>query len=183
VFTWLTHWLGSKPPPASPPPPAGDQRLIELERQLQDLRLTVQERDAQITRLQADLDRLRKDEAAHLAAALQQEREKLIGEAAGPVAQLWTQAHLLESENKPIQARDVLTIARRLVRLLEERGLELVGSVGEQAGFDPGRHVPLAGEAPAAGRPIRVRFVGVAVGGKVVRKAGVEVADAGTTGR
>ena len=178
MVTWIRRWLGGNPPPA---PPASEQ-FLALERQLQELRLTVQERETRLARLQADLERQRKEESARVEEAVRQDREKWIREAAGPVSQLLTQAHLLEVENKPVQPRDLLTVARRLVRLLEEQGLEPVGQVGEATTFDPNRHAPLAGDPPAAGQPVRVRFVGVGVRGRVVRKAGVEVHDAGTTG-
>jgi molecular chaperone GrpE (heat shock protein) len=156
---------------------------LSLERQLQEFRLLMQEREARLARLQADLERQREEEIPRLAEAVQQEREKWIREAAGPVSQLLTQAHLVEVENKPIQPRDLVAVARRLIRLLEEQGLELLGQVGEVTAFDANRHAPLAGDPPAAGQPVRVRFVGVGIRGRVIRKAGVEVHDAGTTGR
>jgi molecular chaperone GrpE (heat shock protein) len=179
VFTWLQRWLGGRPVPS---PPASEQ-VLSLERQLQELRLTLQEREAQLVRLQADLERQRQEHASRIEEALQQEREKWIREAAGPVSQLLTQAHLVEVENKPVQPRDIVAVARRLIRLLEEQGLEWIGKVGEVTAFDANRHAPLAGEPPAANQPVRVRFVGVGLRGRVIRKAGVEVHDAGTTGR
>src|SRR4051794_21649267 len=107
---------------SGPDSPPGDQseQVLALQRQVQELRLTVQDRDAQIARLQADLEKQRKDEQNARAADLRAAREKLGTEVAGPVAQLLTQAHLLEQENKPVQARDVLAVARRLVGLLQE---------------------------------------------------------------
>jgi hypothetical protein len=42
-----------------------------------------------------------------------------MADVAAPVAQLFTQAHLLEVEGKPVQAKDALAVAKRLVRALE----------------------------------------------------------------
>jgi molecular chaperone GrpE (heat shock protein) len=174
-------WFRKKP--AAPTADASPQ-LLALQRQVQDLRLTLAERDAQVARLQADLERLRQGESARLADGLQAERERLCSEAGGPIAQLLTQAHLLEVEGKAVQARDVLAVARRLVRVLQDQGLELLGTVGEETAFDPNRHAPLGNDTTLSpGQKVRVRFVGVLLRGKVVRKAGVEVADARTTGR
>jgi molecular chaperone GrpE (heat shock protein) len=175
VLAWLQRWLRRD---------AGDPhaRLLALERSAQELRLTLRERDGQVAQLKADLERQRQAESARLAEGVAAERERLFAEAAGPVAQLLTQAHLLEAEGKPVQARDVLAVARRLVRALQDQGLELVAAAGEEVPFDPNRHAALGGPGPAPGQRVRVRFAGVAAGAKVLRKAGVEVVDARTTG-
>jgi molecular chaperone GrpE (heat shock protein) len=90
------------------------------------------------------------------------------------VAHLLTQADLLERDGKPIQAQDVLTVARRLVRVLEDHGLTLEGSVGETLPFDPNRHEPLSAEAALQpGEPAVIKFVGASYGGKVLKKSGV----------
>jgi molecular chaperone GrpE (heat shock protein) len=142
--------------------------------EVQALRLELAERDRQIAQLKADLERQRLQAEARGAESVQAQLEKLFEEAASAIAQLQTQAHLLEAENRPIQARDVLTIARRLVRVLEDHGLSLRDRVGEQVAFDPNLHEPLAGETPRPGQPAIVRFPGVAFRGRLLRKAGVD---------
>jgi molecular chaperone GrpE (heat shock protein) len=166
VFRLLRRWFGH--------PTKADGPALPREREAQSLRLELQERDRVIAALTADLERLRRGEGERVAAAVRAERERLLADAAAPVAQLLTQAHLLEVEGKPLQARDVLAVARRLVRLLEDEGLTPEGRIGEAVAFDPDRHEPLGGDfAPRPGQPVVVRLVGVSWQGRVLCKAGV----------
>jgi molecular chaperone GrpE (heat shock protein) len=165
---WLTRFLGHDDRPADP------ERLLTLQREVQELRLQLDERTRQLARLREEGERERAAAEGQLARAVQDKIESLLNEAAGPVAHLLTQAHLLETEGKPVQARDVLAVARRLVRVLEDEGLTAVGHVGERAAFDPDRHAPLGGEVLARGQAVVVRFVGVSCRGRLLRKAGVE---------
>jgi hypothetical protein len=153
---------------------ADAEGLLALRREAQGLRLQLEERSRQLAALQKVRERQQAGEETRAAEAVQTKVERLLAEAAGPVTQLLTQAHLLEAEGKPVQARDVLAVARRLVRVLEEEGLTLDGRPGERAAFDPNRHAPLAGEVPASGAVVVVRFAGVGYQGCVLRKAGVE---------
>jgi molecular chaperone GrpE (heat shock protein) len=166
VFKRLRRWFGR---PAGAGGPA-----LPREREAQALRLELQERDRVIAALKADLERLRRGEGERVAAAVQAERERLLADAAAPVAQLLTHAHLLEAEGKALQARDVLAVARRLVRLLEDEGLTAEGRVGAAVAFDPDRHEPLGGDfAPRPGQTVVVRLVGVSWQGRVLSRAGV----------
>lgn len=150
------------------------QPEVTSENEVQTLKLELAERDQRIAQLKADLERQRQQADARGVESVQAQLEQLFAEAATAVSQLQTQAHLLEAENRPIQARDVLTIAKRLVRVLEDNGMSLQNRVGEQVSFDPNLHEPLAGAAPRAGQPAIVRFTGVAFRGKLLRKSGVE---------
>jgi molecular chaperone GrpE (heat shock protein) len=87
-----------------------------------------------------------------------------------------TQAHLVEKEGKPVAARDILVVARRLVRVLEGHGLQIEGCAGERTAFDPNRHQFLAAAAATAtpDQPVVVRFPAALFQGKVLLKAGVE---------
>lgn len=157
-------------------PTADGERTLALEREAQQLRLELQERERQRAQLRAELERQREGVATRLNEGVQASLERLFADASSPVAQLLTQAHLLEA-GKPVQARDVLSVARRLVRVLEDRGLQLVGAAGETTAFDPNRHAPLSAEVSlAAAERVIVRLVGVAHQGKVLHKAGVEKA-------
>jgi molecular chaperone GrpE (heat shock protein) len=154
-----------------------DERALALEREVQSLRLELDERDRAVTNLSEELERQRSGASARVAEAVETQVEQLLADAAAPVAQLRTQMHLLEAEGKPVQARDVLAVAKRLVRTLEDNGLGLEGSVGEAVPFDPNHHEPLsAGVALTPGQPVVLRFVGVVYRGKLLRKAGVEAA-------
>ena len=125
------------------PSPDSD-KLLTLEREIQNLRLELTERD------------------------------QLLTDTAAPVTQLLTQAHLLE-QGKPVQAKDVLLVAKRLIRTLEDNGLTIVSQVGETVFFDSNIHEPLSASTEISpGAEVVVRFAGVSYQGKVIRKSGVE---------
>lgn len=148
-----------------------EERVLELERELQSLRLELAEQKRANEKLGFELERQRGGESARLAAA---QVEKLLAGAAAPVSQLLTQAHLLKVEGRPVQAGDILAVATRLVRALEDQGLKIEGSVGEKVEFDPNRHEVLSAEAEIrSGQAVIIRLVGVSYQGKLLRKTGV----------
>ena len=154
------------------------KQVLDSEREAQGLRLELVEQEQKTRELSGELDRLRRNAVARAGDAVRGQMERLLTDTATPVSQLLTQAHLLEIEGKPVQAKDVLAVAKRLVRVLEDSGLTLEGRVGEIVSFNPDCHQPLsaATEAVAAvGQPVRVRFVGTSYRGKVLRKVGVEI--------
>jgi molecular chaperone GrpE (heat shock protein) len=165
---WLNRLLGRDDRPADA------ERLLALQREAQELRLQLEERMGQLSRLREERERERSAEEERLAQAVQEKVGRLLAEAAGPVAQVLTQAHLLGEDGRPVQARDVVAVARRLVRVLEDEGLTVEGQVGERAAFDPDRHAQLGGDVLTRGQAVVVRFVGVSYRGRLLRKAGVE---------
>lgn len=153
--------------------PQDDERLLALERQVQNLRLELAERQQLADKLKQELERQRNSDD-RITSAVQAQVEQLLTYAAAPVTQLLTQSYLLEA-GKPLQAKDVLALAKRLIRALEDSGLTLMGSVGETVYFDSNLHDPLSDSTPLLlGDPVVVKFVGVSYQGKVIRKAGVE---------
>lgn len=174
-LNWMKQWFNASPA-------TKDERVFALQRELQVVRLELQEREQTLSRLQQEIERQRSGSSARLGEAVQVHFEQLLADAAGPVSQLATQAHLLEVEGKPVQARDVLAVAKRLVHLLEDHGLVLVGQVGQAASFDPNQHdVIQSGLTLTPGQRVVIRFAGVAYQGKLLRKAGV-ISDAGPLG-
>lgn len=170
MLSALKQWLGRSPYTQ----PQEDERLLALERQVQNLRLELAERNQLADKLKQELERQRTSESDRLTSAIQTQVEQLLSDAAAPVTQLLTQAHLLE-QGKPVQAKDVLAVAKRLICALEDNGLTSTGSVGETVPFDSNLHDPLsASTSLAAGVPVVVKFTGVSYQGKVIRKAGVE---------
>ncbi|MCP4538603.1 MAG: hypothetical protein GY832_15830 [Chloroflexi bacterium] len=152
-----------------------DEQVADLEREAQRLRLDLAGQEKMVAQLKVELERQRSGSSAHVSEAIQAQVEQMLSDVATPVAQLLTQAHLLEVEGRPVQAKDVLAVAKRLVRTLEDNGLTLEGRVGESVPFDPDHHEPLSTDVSLrAGRMVTVRFVGVAYRGKLLRKAGVE---------
>jgi len=168
---------------AEPSPQADD---LALKREAQSLRLEMEERERLVTSLKSELERERNGASARIAEAVRWRIEKLMADVAAPVTQLFTQAHLLEVEGKQVLAKDVLAVAKRLIRALEDEGLKLESNVGETAGYDPNRHEPLGGQtaqtALTPGQPVVARFAGVSYRGRLIRKAGVEKIDAGKIG-
>jgi molecular chaperone GrpE (heat shock protein) len=170
----MWKWLSTRRGELAAARPA-DEELPALRREVQSQRLELAERDRALANLKSELERLRRGEGDRIAAAVQAQVERLLAGAAAPVAQLLTQAHLLEMDGKPVPATDVLAVARRLVRALQEEGLTLEGQVSATVAFDPNRHEPLSSATRLTpGQSARIRFVGVAYRGKVLRKAGVE---------
>ncbi len=155
--------------------PDEDKRLLALDRDLQILRLELSERDQLITSLKQELERQRTGENTRIIEAAKTQVEQLLTDVAAPVTQLLTQVHLLEVEGKPVQAKDVLAVAKRLVRALEDNGLTLTGSVGETVPFNPNYHDSLSTSTSLTpGTTVVVKFAGISYQGKAIRKAGVE---------
>ena len=155
-------------------PSPDNENLLTLEREIQNLRLKLTERDQLIDKLKQQLEQQRTSENNNINSAVQNQIEQLLTDTAAPVTQLLTQKHLLE-QGKPVQAKDVLLIARRLIRSLEDNGLTVVSQVGETVSFDSNLHEPLSASSEiSAGAEVVVRFAGVSYQGKVIRKAGVE---------
>jgi len=171
MWAWLSRLLGRESQAAGS---SADEPLLKAEREVQELRLVVQEHEAQTETLRAELQRARAGEAARLSDAVEERVERLLASVSAPVAQLTTQAHLLEAEGKPVEARDVLAIAKRLVGALVDAGLTLEGVVGESASFDPDRDELLSGSAPPPGDSVIVRFPGCSYRGRMLKKTGVE---------
>lgn len=169
----LQRWLK----PSQDTLPRDDERLLESERETQNLRLELEEMKRVVANLKSELERQRSGEKARISEAKRAHIERFLCDLSAPVVQLLTQAHLVEVEGKPVQAKDVLAVAKRLVRTLEDDGLTLEHRVSEPLSFDPNRHEPLkAGTSLKSGHRVVVRFVGVAYQGKMLRKAGVEQA-------
>jgi hypothetical protein len=175
----LKGLFAPRPAPTLAASAAADERVLDLERELQLARLELAEREQTVIALKEEVERQRKAEQTLVAAQVQSEIEPLLTECAVPLTQLLTQAHLLEVEGKPVQARDMWLVAKRLVRTFEDRGAAFQGHVGETCSFEAARHEPLSASISLnEGQPVRIRFVGMAYQGKLLRKAAVEAAEA-----
>ena len=170
MFSRLKKWFGK----ASTSQPLSDEKLLTLEREIQNLRLELTERDRLIDKLKQQLEQQRTSENNNIDSAVKNQIEQLLTDTAAPVTQLLTQAHLLE-QGKPVQAKDVLIVAKRLIRTLEDNGLTILSQVSETVSFDSNLHEPLSAiTSITPGAEVVVRFAGVSYQGKVIRKAGVE---------
>ena len=170
MFSWLKKWLGL----SQTSQPQSDEKFLYLEREIQNLRLELTERDQLIDKLKQQLEQQRNSENNNISSAVQNQIEQLLTDTAPPVSQILTQAHLLE-QGKPLQAKDVLLVAKRLIRTLEDNGLTIFSHVGETVSFDSNLHEPLSSSTSMTpGTEVVVRFAGVSYQGKVIRKTGVQ---------
>ncbi len=148
---------------------------LRIEQEVQSLRIELQEREETIKKMRQEIDRLRSRQDDNLAERLKNQLSALFGDLSTPASQVLTQAYLLEEAQKPVAARDVLFVARRIIRALEQHGLVFEGKVGDQVPFDPNRHTPIGADVrPQSGQPVTIRFVGTSYAGKIITKAGVE---------
>ena len=171
MFSWLKQFFNTFQNSQS----QSNEKLLTLERETQNLRLELTERNQLIDKLKQQLEQQRTSENNNIDSAIQNQIEQLLTDTVAPVTQLLTQAHLLE-EGKPVQAKDVLLVAKRLIRNLEDNGLTIVSRVGKTVSFDSNLHEPLsASNEISSGAEVVVRFAGVSYQGKVIRKAGVEL--------
>ena len=171
MLSWLKKKLGL----SQTTQPQSDEKLLTLEREIQNLQLELAERNQSIDKLKQQLEQQRTSENNNIDSAVQNQIEQLLTDTAAPVTQLLTQAHLVD-ESKPVQAKDVLLVAKRLIRTLEDNGLTIVSQIGETVSFDSNLHEPLSASSEiSSDAEVVVRFAGVSYQGKVIRKAGVEL--------
>jgi molecular chaperone GrpE (heat shock protein) len=171
-MNWLSRLFKSAP--KDDESERSENAPLEAERQLQLLRLELQDAQAVIERLNSEIERLRRASQVasgeHTAARLR----ALYNDLAAPVTQLHTLQHLVEAQDKPVQSRDILAIVQRLLSHLQEHHLVLEGQIGQQTFYDPDRHHPLSAyQTPQPGQPVTIRFVGVSYQGEILQKAGV----------
>jgi hypothetical protein len=143
--------------------------------ELQTLRMEQANSKHTIEHLTQEIERQREQQAEMLQLNLAKELEGLYKELAAPASQILTQAHLIENQGKTLQAQDLLAVSRRMLRAMERHGAVFEGKVGETVQYDPGKHISIqTGQVIDAGKPVIVRFCGVAYGDKIIYKAIVE---------
>ena len=170
MLSRLKEWLGAAPKSET----THDETRLALERELQSLRLALQENEREATELKQALERQRQEAGGRTEEQLQTRLRPLIEETATPVAHLLTQAHLLEKEEKPVQVKDVLAVAKQLVRSLEALGLTIEEQVGDPVRFDPDRHDSMSqDEMLTPDEEAVVKLAGVSYQGQIIKKAGV----------
>ncbi len=177
-MSWIQRLFGDKPPSAARSEgearSGNEARSLDLESEVQSLRLELAERGARIAALEQETDRERS--SRRVDGMVEGHVARWLESAAAPASQLKTQAHLVQVEEKPVQARDVLAVARQLLRVLEDAGMRFEGEVGDVVTFDPDRHRPLGEASLSRGDQVRIRFVAVKLGERVIHKAGVDKA-------
>ncbi|MCH2232482.1 MAG: nucleotide exchange factor GrpE [Crocinitomicaceae bacterium] len=169
----MFHWLKQL---FSPRTPFDSERVLALESEQQKLALELRESQQKIATLKEQLERQKNNQERLIKNALDAEREIFFTDTASAVTQLLTQAYLVEEEGKPVQSKDILTVAKRLIATLKDSGLTILGKVGERVTFDPNYHQPLRSNVTInASQGVVIKIVGVSFQGKVIRKAMVQV--------
>jgi len=149
---------------------------LALQRENQALRMDLETCHETLAHTRQENDRLRKSQAEVVQSNVTRQLETLFEDLAAPAAQILTQTYLVEVQNKPVQATDVLTVARRMVRALENHGITFEGQVGQVVNYDSARHQALNANAVLAeGQTVMTRFVGLSYQGKIIRRAFVEL--------
>ncbi len=162
------------PEPSNAPAPEPGADALALQNTIQALRMEITARDEKIKHLTDEVERLRYRTEGLAAESAAARVQGILTDLSGPACQILTQAALEES-GRSLQARDVLTVAKRLLRALERHGLTFEGKPGDGVAFDPDRHTPLNPEvSPQPGETVTVRVAGASLNGKTLYKAGVE---------
>ena len=156
-----------------------EARILEFESALQSAKLDLEEKDEQIDRLQQELKRSSQKQESTIRGVVSNQMEQLFQEASAPVAQLATQAHLINAEGRALMGKDVVPVAMRLVRCLETAGLRLEGVIGSEENFNSERHdLTSLNDEVNEGSPVVVRMPAVIFGEQVLRKMAVLPASA-----
>lgn len=171
---WLTNLFSQHPKPSDSPRQASDE-LLDIQKEVQTLRLELESSEQMVMNLKQEIERLRSRQDQLLQETVTSRLEALFNDLAAPASQILTQADLLENQGKAVQARDILSVARRMIRALERQGVSFEEKVGDQIPFDPNRHTPLSSSAiPVPGKMVTVRFASVFYQQKMIYKAIVE---------
>ncbi len=150
-------------------------RVRQLEREIQSLRALLEDQDRVVEKLTTDLQKHRKEAEFRVMRSAQAVIEKLMSDVASSVTKLNSQIYVVEEQNRPVNVRDVIAVAKHILSVLQKYGLRLEGCVGELTSFDPDHHLPLKKDMSVVQEaPVVVRFAGVAYRGKLLCKARVE---------
>lgn len=168
----LKNFFTNPPEEASAPQPAVDAHAAQNE--IQGLRMEIEARDRRIVELVQEVDRLHDRQERLAAETAAAQFEAFLTDLAGPASQIITQAYLLEDQGKPVQVRDVISVARRIIRAAERHGLSFDNQPGQVILFDPARHTQMSESKPSPGSAVKVRFAGISYQGKILYKTIVE---------
>lgn len=172
MFGWL-KLLWHRPTTVRKDASLEDAKL-SWEAERRTLQLELEEQRQRLTTLTRDLEQLRGRATSDVQGQVNSLVVQLMTEASGPIAQLLLQAHAVEKQEQPVAARDVLVIAKRLIRVFENAGLTREGNVGDEEKFDPNRHQPIGDGELQKDDPVVIRFVGLSYASQLLRRASVE---------
>jgi len=151
----------------------GDQ-VLNLECELQKLRLELDEKERLLATARHDLSLEKKNSGSEAERDVRVRLERLFTDMGGFIVQMVAQDHLSRVEGKTIHTKDLLAVANRSIECLKGHGLVLIGSMGESGRFDARIHEPLSlDEKLADGDRVTIRMVGLSYSGAILRRAAV----------
>lgn len=162
MWTWFRSFW-------SPAPSQADSKS-----ETQQLRLELEECRTKLATVQDQYKRQHAESAEYIEQAVNSKLQALMSAVANPVTQLNSQIHLHQNEGKEARVQTLITLSRQMMRALQDEGLELKGTIGEEVPFDPNQHEML-GDTPAVAEKtsVVVRVAGVQFAGKWLRRMGV----------
>jgi molecular chaperone GrpE (heat shock protein) len=150
------------------------QRILDLERELQYIKLEHEETKSALLETAHDLNLQNKQAAESKEREIRDRFKTLFQDLAGPVAQLLTQDHIQNVQGKTLNAKDVQAISNRLIQGLRNHGLEISEEVGSVVLFNETKHEPLTlDDTIEEGDQVIVRMCAVSFEGKVLRRAAI----------
>ena len=142
----------------------------EPSRDMAGLRLELSERDQEIVRLKKEYALKQEQSRAQAERAGEEAVEGILHECAAPLATL-SAMQARHAEKGDLNPADLLQVALSFRKILEKRGVEQIGTAGEEQPYDPALHQMLDATHPRPGVAVLIRFAGFRFNGKIIAKA------------
>ena len=142
----------------------------EPSRDMAVLRLELSERDQEIVRLKKEYALKREQSRAQVERAGEEAVESIVLECAEPLVTL-SAMQARHVEKGDLNPADLLQVALSFRKILEKRGMEQIGTAGEEQPYDPALHQMLDGTNLRPGVAVLIRFAGFRFNGKIIAKA------------
>ena len=134
------------------------------------LHIELAQRNEEIARLRKEYTLQREQSRAQSLRAAGEAVEGIVRQCASPLA-VFSAMQARHREHGDLNPSDLFQVASSFQNILTERGLEQIGTVGEQQPYDPALHQILDGTTPQVGKLVQIRFVGFRFNGKLIAKA------------
>ncbi len=141
------------------------------------LEMDIKERDKRITEMQKEYANLQVAQEKATAGAGREEIKNLCKRLVGTLSNLDVLVSL-EKSGREVAVKDLIELILSLEKELGRIGLEKIGTVGMETGFDPVFYQRMSGGSVRAGIPVVVRIPGYRMGEKILLKAMVTAQEA-----
>jgi molecular chaperone GrpE (heat shock protein) len=172
--------LGRAQAPSAPPQPPGPIPAPTAEPglrgQISVLEASLAEAEEKMIRMREEYARLDEEKARSVATAGAAELQRVFKKLAPPLAMLSTLAQ--KSRNgEDVLAIDLAQTVASVEKALASGGLERIGEAGSKVVYDAALHARMSGGAATEGEPVILHLPGYRLGGVVLHKAMVAVAE------